>query len=89
MPDQGVVDGHQIELFSPLETLSLGGLKLIGLLPLTGASLYGSFGSTSRRSLTSSSFVLSRGYAHMHSPQHFGTDGWWRAALIDYHLKEG
>ncbi len=55
MPDQGVVDHIQLELLSPLETMSSRGLNLMAILPLTGGSLYGSFGSTSRRSLTSSS----------------------------------
>ncbi len=75
MSDQGVVDGIQGELFSPLETLSLRGLKLVGLLPLTGASLYGTFGSTSRRSLTSTTLV--RGFAYLHRARDFGTEDWW------------
>ncbi len=85
MSDKGVVDWAQVELFSPLQTLSWGGLKLMGLLPFTGASLYGSFGSTSRRSLTSTS--LPRGFASLDDPQAFGSDDWW-AALVDNHLKE-
>ncbi len=86
MPDQGVVDHRQLELFSPLDTLMSKGLNLIRLLPLTGASIYGSFGSTSRRSLTSTSIVPS-GFAHLHSPEAFASDCWW-AALADGHLKE-
>ncbi len=77
MPDQGVVDYLQVELFSPLETVSLRGLKLIGLLPLTGGELYGSFGSTSRGSLTSLPFPVPRGYAELHMPDLFGSDAWW------------
>ncbi len=84
MPDQGVVDAIQIELFSPLETLSLRGLKLIGLLPLTGASLYGSFGSTSRHSLTSTSFLVPLFRSTWCRQDLVGSDGWW-AALDDYH----
>ncbi len=74
----------QIELFSPLETLSLRGLKLVGLLPLTGASLYGSFGSTSRRSLTSTSLLVPLFRSTWCRQDLFSSDGWW-AALDDYH----
>ncbi len=79
MSDQGVVDQRQLELFSPVRTLSLAGLELIGLLPLTGGELYGSFGSTSRGSLTSlpPPVVVARGFAELHMPELFGSDAWW------------
>jgi hypothetical protein len=84
--DQGVVDGIQLELFSPLETFSLRGLKFIGLLFLIGGEFYGSFGSTSRGSLMSTTF-LPCGRAELHRPECFSSDDWW-AALHDNHLKE-
>ncbi len=86
MSDQGVVDELQYELLSPLDCLSARGLNLSRLFPLTAAWLYGSFGSTSRRSLTSTSIVPS-GFAHLHSPEAFASDGWW-ASLVDNHLEE-
>ncbi len=79
MLDQRVVDHLQVELFSPAESLSRAGLKLIGLLPLTGGELYGTFGSTSRGSLTSlpSPVVPALYRSTWCTPEDFASESWW------------
>ncbi len=55
------------------------------LLPLTGASLFGTFGSTSRHSLTSTSYPPFRVPLFRSTwcrQDLFGSEGWW-AALVD------